>query len=311
MRALDLFAGAGGFTQGMKQAGVITVGAVEYNGAAVETYNLNHAYTVAVKDRHYCTQEDIRNVFTLGFSKGEIDLVYGSPPCQGFSSQGKRIPGDPRNDLVWEFFRVIHDVRPRYFVMENVEGVKKVLPVVTNWIRERGYEVLDPWVLNAYDYGVPQNRRRLFLVGHLPGTPAPPKPLPVPHIEKVTAGEALAKLTSSWDADTWTRERALHTYEVEQRFERCPPGTKEPISRFMRVAYGSPAPTVLAASRLIHPIKPRILTPREVACLQSFPDDYLWPTSKVQAYLQVGNSVPPKLGEAVGRAIMQCITHEV
>jgi len=302
MRALDLFAGAGGFTQGMKQAGVFTVEAVDFNQSAVETYNSNHSDV-----NHWCYQRDIR-YYEPPLRSG-IELVYGSPPCQGFSSQGKRIPGDPRNDLVWEFFRVVHDVRPRYFVMENVEGVKKVLPHVINWISERGYQVLEPWVLNAYDYGVPQNRRRLFLVGHLPGTPAPSKPPPVPHIEKVTAGEALAKLTNSWDADTWTKELALHTPDVVERYERCPPGTKEPISRFTRVAYGSPAPTITAAGRFIHPIKPRILTPLEVACLQSFPDNYHWPASKVQAYLQIGNAVPPLLGEAVGRAIMQCITN--
>jgi DNA-methyltransferase (dcm) len=309
MRALDLFAGAGGFTQGMKQAGVVTVGAVDSNGSAVDTYNRNHAGTL--KDRYYCTHSDIKEIFTLGHHPGGIDLVYGSPPCQGFSTQGKRDPNDHRNDLCWEFARVVNLVRPKYFVMENVEGVSKVIPSLKAIYKEYGYDVLEPWVLNAYDYGVPQNRRRLFLVGHLEGTLTPSKPSPVPHTEKVTAGEALAKLTSSWDADTWTKELALHTPEVERRFDLCPPGTKEPISRFMRVAYGSPAPTVLAASRLIHPIKSRILTPREVACLQSFPDDYYWPTSKVQAYLQIGNAVPPLLGEAVGKAIMQCITHEV
>lgn len=290
---------------------VFTVEAVELNQSAADTYNNNHMVGELGGGRitPACKVQDIKEYEPS--TQMDIDLIYGGPACQGFSTQGKRDPRDPRNDLYREFHRVVNLVRPKYVVMENVEGVRKILPELIQLFKWSGYEVLDPWVLNAYDYGVPQNRRRLFLVGHLSGTPAPSKPRPVPHNEKVTAGEALAKLTSSWDEDTWTKELAFHNPEVEQRFDQCPPGTKEPISRFMRVAYSRPAPTVLAASRLIHPIKPRILTPREMACLQSFPDNYHWPTTKVQAYLQIGNAVPPLLGEAVGKAIMQCITHEV
>jgi len=164
--AIDLFCGAGGMSLGFEQAGFDIVSAVEIDPihAAVHKYNFQNC-NIICDDIVELTGVDI-------CSNIDIDVLIGGPPCQGFSLIGKRDMDDPRNSLVSHFFRMIKEIKPKYFVMENVQGLvigdaKKYLENMIADIELFDYTVVKPYkVLNAKDYGVPQSRQRLFLLGY-------------------------------------------------------------------------------------------------------------------------------------------------
>ena len=168
--AVDLFAGAGGMTLGFEQAGFDVLAAVELDPihASVHEYNFPF-WTTICRSVTEISAEEIRQKSAIG--DRDIDVVFGGPPCQGFSLMGKRNLKDDRNSLVLSFLRLVVDLQPKYFVMENVRGMtigkqKQVLERVMEEFQQHGYRVGEhPQVLNAANYGVPQNRQRLFLLG--------------------------------------------------------------------------------------------------------------------------------------------------
>jgi len=195
--AVDLFAGVGGFSLGFEQAGFDVIAALEYDPihAAAHRFNFPRCEVLCV-DASLATEDDVRRTAARGLAAHhraptggfEIDVVFGGTPCQGFSAGGKRRPEDSRNQLVFEFQRLVVALRPRYFVMENVPAMRSVidptfqdqtlLDGLIERFRKSGYNVLAPFVLNAAQFGVPQDRRRLFLVGAradclLPSVPVP------------------------------------------------------------------------------------------------------------------------------------------
>ena len=167
---IDLFAGVGGLSLGFEQAGFDVVAAVEIDPihAAAHSFNFPNCKTIA-KSIESITGDEIRK--TAGLGKEKIDVVFGGAPCQGFSLIGQRALDDPRNRLVREFVRIVHELRADYFVFENVKGITvgKHLAFLNELISEFqkiGYKVKLPWqVLNAANYGAPQNRERLILMG--------------------------------------------------------------------------------------------------------------------------------------------------
>ena len=180
---IDLFAGAGGMSLGFEQAGFQVAAAVEYDPIHSATHEFNFpdckmiCRSVTDIDGGY-----IRNEAGLG--KRDIDVVFGGPPCQGFSLIGKRALDDPRNSLVHHFVRLVAELRPKYFVFENVKGLtlgehKRFLLEIIAAFGEKGYLVEQNYqVLNAADFGVPQDRRRLFLYGTRRGHTLPKYPEP-------------------------------------------------------------------------------------------------------------------------------------
>jgi DNA (cytosine-5)-methyltransferase 1 len=179
--AVDLFAGAGGLSLGLEQAGFDVVGAVEYDPIHMATHEFNFPGAA-----HLCASvsdisgEDI--LTRAGLDRGQIDLMAGGPPCQGFSMIGKRALQDSRNRLVFDFCRLVNEVQPRYFVMENVPGMKVgehaglLNEIVRLFGEDLGYKCRPVELLTATNFGVPQMRTRLFLVGaredqNLPGPP--------------------------------------------------------------------------------------------------------------------------------------------
>lgn len=180
---IDLFAGAGGMSLGFEQAGFHVVAAVEYDPIHCATHEFNFpncetiCRSVTDIDGTY-----IRNEANLG--KRDIDVVFGGAPCQGFSLIGKRALDDPRNSLVHHFVRLVAEIRPKYFVFENVKGLtigehKRFLEEIIEAFGRKGYSVEHNYqVLNAADYGVPQDRRRLFLYGARRGYALPKYPEP-------------------------------------------------------------------------------------------------------------------------------------
>lgn len=163
LTAVSLFTGAGGMDIGFERAGIEVVLANELMSDAAATYNANHASGVMVND-------DVNNIFDLLGQFRGVDLVFGGPPCQGFSVAGKMNPNDNRSKLIFTFLDVIEKVRPRAFVMENV----KALGVLEKWepvrrkyldrVRALGYNCV-PFILNATEYGVSQKRERVFFIG--------------------------------------------------------------------------------------------------------------------------------------------------
>ncbi|MEL6493765.1 MAG: DNA cytosine methyltransferase [Cyanobacteria bacterium J06623_7] len=187
--AVDLFAGAGGMTLGFEQAGFDVLAAVELDPihASVHEYNFPFWTTICRSVRETSSAE-IRQTSEIG--DRDIDVVFGGPPCQGFSLMGKRDLSDDRNSLVFDFLRLVLELQPKYFVMENVRGMtigkqRKVLERVMEEFAQHGYDVLDhPQVLNAANYGVPQNRQRLFLLGCRRGLTLPEYPQAKTHPQR-------------------------------------------------------------------------------------------------------------------------------
>jgi DNA (cytosine-5)-methyltransferase 1 len=179
--AVDLFAGAGGMTLGFEQAGFDVLAAVELDPihASVHEYNFPF-WTTICRSVSQTSAQEIRERSAIG--DRDIDVVFGGPPCQGFSLMGKRDLSDDRNALVFSFLRLVLDLRPKYFVMENVRGItigkqRQVLETVMTEFERHGYQVRqNPQVLNAANYGVPQNRQRLFLLGSRQGFTLPQYP---------------------------------------------------------------------------------------------------------------------------------------
>lgn len=188
--AVDLFSGAGGLSLGFEQAGFDVLAAVEVDPIHAATHKFNFPYCAVIpRSIRSLSAADIRQSSDIGGRA--VDLVFGGPPCQGFSLIGQRAFDDPRNDLVREFVRIVTELSPGYFLFENVKGLtvgrhREFLRELVAKFEANGYRVLVPWrVLNAAYYGVPQDRERLFLLGARQDVPLPryPAPTTVPHTQ--------------------------------------------------------------------------------------------------------------------------------
>lgn len=169
-KIVDLFAGAGGMSEGFRQAGYTSALAIEYDEMASRTFSFNHPNTpIITKDIRLVQEDEIKSII----NKSVVDVICGGPPCQGFSLAGQRLADDPRNQLFMEFVRILRLLKPRYFVFENVSGITSmaggvILEAILKEFQNAGYECTFK-VLNAADYGVPQARPRFFLVGSRDG----------------------------------------------------------------------------------------------------------------------------------------------
>lgn len=181
--AIDLFSGVGGMSLGFEQAGFKTLAAFDFEQRNVDAYAANFPETKAVcADLGKTTANDLRRKARLG--RRRVDIVYGGPPCQGFSVGGQRDLEDKRNKLVYDFARLVRQFSPTYFVMENVQGLlsqhsRPTLDSFVRRIRRSGYDIVTPiQTLNASDFGVPQRRKRCIVLGHKKGAVAPSYPVP-------------------------------------------------------------------------------------------------------------------------------------
>lgn len=213
LNAIDLFAGAGGFSLGMQFAGFETKVALEIDAWACETLERNHPANMVLKAdiRDFSSDSAIREVCSH-----HPDVIVGGPPCQGFSVAGpaRKDPADPRNSLFVNYARWVECLRPAVFVMENVKGLlvrrnaagELVIDIIRRTFKEIGYEVKSVWVLNAAEFGVPQIRERVFIIGTEAGI-AISRPEPTHRVSKpdqaqpwLVAEESLQLAVSLWDA---------------------------------------------------------------------------------------------------------------
>lgn len=320
--AIDLYSGCGGLTLGLKQAGFEVIGAVEINSLAVETYKANHPNTVVWK-------EDIRKLAVrrvmegLRIEKRELDLLAGCPPCQGFSTMrtlnGGRKINEPQNDLVFEFLRFVRVLKPKAVMLENVPGlaVDWRIHVFRQKLERLGYLCHDG-VLNAADYGVPQRRRRMILLGGGEGHIEPAKA----QSEKVTVRDAIGSLPPPGDSGDPLHDlpesRAQHVLDLIKRIPKNG-GSRSDINEthrlachrkcngfwdvYGRMAWDDVAPTITSGcvnpskGRFLHPEQDRAITLREAALLQSFPPGYRFSLGrgKFAAAEMIGNALPPEL----------------
>ena len=190
--AIDLFSGAGGMSLGFEQAGFDVVAAVDFDPVHAATHEYNFPYCpVICADAADVTGAELLS--TARLKREELDVLFGGPPCQGFSIIGKRSSRDPRNRGLMHFHRLLDELRPRCFVLENVPGIASLGTHLERFIaqcRESGYNVVEPQILDAASYGVPQRRKRLFLYGLREGLRQPKYPAAT-HESRATRGQSL------------------------------------------------------------------------------------------------------------------------
>jgi DNA (cytosine-5)-methyltransferase 1 len=304
---IDLFCGAGGITQGLVQAGYNPISSVEISEIASATHRRNFPAC-----DHFCG--DIEEYNPLEHTNGKkIHLVIGGPPCQGFSVAGKRDPNDPRNKLFEQYVRIVDAVRPDYFVMENVPGILtikdgKVREAITDSFKEIGYTNVSVVILEAAQYGVPQIRARAIFIGNRLGLPNPfPAPLLKPEKYLPIEG-AIGDLPSHTTIPELNHEWTKHSKKFEARIAKVPPGGslyETFFDAFKRQYQGVPSMTIKEnhGGTHIHPTLNRCISAREMARLQSFPDDFVFEGTMKKAMWQIGNAVPPRLAEVIGYAL--------
>ena len=220
-KAIDLFCGAGGLTLGLKQAGFEVIAGVEINDAAIETYSINHK-------THKIYQFDIRKLSPrkmmteLGIGRGQLDLLAGCPPCQGFSTHRTRnkstsIP-DERNNLVFEFVRFVKEFLPKTIMMENVPGLAKdkSMKKVISQLTELGYVFNTDTVVirDAAQYGVPQRRRRMIMLASRLGDIDPPIPAKIRRTVRDVIGHLELPKSSKDPLHSMVAVRSLKVQEI-------------------------------------------------------------------------------------------------
>lgn len=343
--AIDLFAGAGGATQGLKDSGFDVIAAVENDPVAAASYGLNHAgVALAVDDIRALDTHRLRQF--LGLRPGELDLLKACPPCQGFSSLARGEVDQARNDLVLDTYRFVAEFRPAAVLLENVPGLDKDsrLATLLGEIAQLGY-VSRRYRVDAQDFGVPQRRRRLIVLAlradiasELPADAVTSVPRVFDRSRR-TAGMALEALSAHRAAtevpDSLDRARkskptvaariaALpvngtrfdlpveHQLACHASFDK-PGGRRGATASYGRVRADGPAPTMTtrcttpACGSFVHPTLHRGLTLREAAAFQTFPLQYVFAGGYDAIERQIGNAVPVRMAEALGRLVLDLL----
>lgn len=342
-KVIDLFSGIGGLSQGFRNEGFSIVLANEVDSDIAASYKKNHPDTVMIN-------EDIQKLDLIKtFSNyKDVDVVIGGPPCQGFSQKGSRkILDDPRNFLFRNFYEVVKFTSPRYFVIENVPTI---LTAKDGMFKKEIYELferigykLNSAVLSANDFGVPQLRKRAFIIGKKGNAPIN---MPLPIDKSISAWDAisdLAYLTSGEGCfqskyvnkplskyqemlrdngdSLYNHEATKHSNLAIERMALVPEnGDKSDLPKehqtksiysgtWGRIIKDNPSVTITtrfdtpSSGRFMHPFLNRAITVREAARLQSFPDSTIFYGSKTIQMKQVGNAVPPLLAQAIAKVI--------
>ena len=367
---VDLFAGAGGLSLGLEQAGFQTAFANEINATCAETYLYNRKIS---KEQVYIG--DINNLLKdIGKYKHyfkDISLVCGGPPCQGFSMANRqRLIDDPRNHLYKSYLEFLSIVKPKFFIMENVKGMaKKMDEILEDFHNKLGIEYdIEYKILNAKDFGVPQNRERLIVIGNCLGIQSSQifnKIEKCKNPKVVTLGAAISDLpelqTNKLKNRTNYEDDKCGYFERDYKYKQTPyynfinnnriiskiynhksrynndrdikifsllpqgcNSLHESIKdimpyksrndifkdKYFKLSEREVCKTITSHMKFdcnmyIHPTQARGLSPREAARVQTFPDDYVFKGPQNSWYMQIGNAVPVKLAEVIGKCIIE------
>ncbi len=310
---VDLFSGAGGITKGFELAGLQGVCGLDWFAEAGKTYRRNFSHPFVEGDIKLADkkQEFYETVYkTLG--NLTLNILAGGFPCQGFSLAGNRIVDDPRNSLYKELLEIVITLNPEFVVLENVVGLRSMLKgrveqMIIGDFERAGYK-LNVTVLRAADYGVPQKRDRVIFIGNRKGLKNyHPKPFIAPE-NYLTTGQAIADLMFIEEDHSINHVPTNHRPDIKQRIMALPEGKslyKGYSDAWKKCPWNEPSCTIKEnhGGVNIHPKLPRVLTAREMARLQSFPDDFIFEGPKNKQLVQLGNAVPPLLAKAIGLAV--------
>lgn len=325
LTAYSLFSGGGGFHIGLKRAGFNVLVATDIEPAAELTHLRNWPKTPFLR-------QDIRKVKgedLIRLAKGrKPDLVFGGPPCQGFSTLGTKLSGDVRNALFDHFARVVKEIGPKCFLFENVKSLTTMYhgqfkDYIIRKFEALGYNV-QYQVLDAADYGVPQHRQRVIFFGsRIDSGFKFPAPTHGPRAKGTkaytTVQEAIGDIAKRGNDSAWNHIFLDHSDIVVERYRLIPEGGRLPPpselpknlrrsnfgNTYKRLDRKKPALTMVPGNNAfpIHPVENRSLTPREAARLQTFPDDHIFVGDRRRQCILVGNAVPPLLGYSLGKAL--------
>jgi len=367
-KVCDLYAGVGGISLGACRAGFHLSAAVEWDEIALSTHANNFP-----KSKHL--QADVSKLTgrellrQAGLSRGELAGLVGGPPCQGFSVMGKRRIDDERNDLFADFFRLVSEARPKFFLAENVPGIldsryDRMRAIALRQVAKE-YVTLSPMVVKASEFGAPTTRTRVFFFGYLKN--AFKKDLVEgdfvhSQISPVFVREALrglpAFISPAWqeEEDGYRKLRnyeeteflhraanvipcnvghsntidmllskdivtgclgTIHRPDVIRRFDRLKAGQQDKIGKMIRLNPNGFCPTIRAGTtkehghfqslRPVHYSQPRVITPREAARLQTFPDWFSFHGTRYHSFRQIGNSVPPLVAEKLLATVLKAL----
>lgn len=345
LKVVDLFAGVGGLSQGFISKGFEIEFAIEYIKDIAHSYKLNHPKTTVYNED--IAQVDLNKLKEKHLN---IDVVVGGPPCQGFSQKGKRLSiNDDRNFMFKKFIEIVAVFKPKYFVLENVPNILTTADgffknEIIKGFEELGYTV-NAKILNASDFGVPQNRKRAFFIGSKNRTLLE---FPEPRKEKTTIKEAIYDLpfiASGEGRDFFEYEKPInsnyqkmlrknskgifnhlatnHSKVALERLELIPKGKGREVlpkkhrtksiysgtwSRLLEDGIASTITTRFdtpSSGLFTHPILNRCLTVREAARIQSFADTFIFYGTKTSQMKQVGNAVPPILAKEIATIILK------
>lgn len=319
---IDLFSGAGGLSCGLVMAGWTPIGSVEIMEQAVSTYKYNFVDKKGFKEnveiRDIKDTNVKRHLYDSVWGKN-IDLIVGGFPCQGFSMAGNRIVTDKRNTLYLDMLEIVDHLRPKVVVMENVPGLRsmlggKVEEKIINDFESIGYKI-NVTVLNAADYYTPQTRRRVIFIGNRIGAENL-HPMPILNeSEYVTTKDAISDLMKKNPDPLFNHVPTTHSEEMQKKLLAVKEGEslyKNYSDSWKKCPWNKPSCTVKEnhGGVNIHPKLPRVLTAREMARLQSFPDDFIFQGSKKWQLTQIGNAVPCYLGKAIGLSVEKMLNEK-
>lgn len=310
---VDLFSGAGGITKGFELAGLKGICGLDWFESAGKTYRRNFKHPFVEGDiKSPETKKEFYATVKKGLKAKKLNIVAGGFPCQGFSMAGNRIVDDPRNSLYKELLEIVNTLQPEFVVCENVVGLRsmlggKVEQMILNDFAEAGYE-MTVTVLRAADYSVPQKRDRVIFIGNrIKNVNYHPKPFLQPS-EYVTTGEAIGDLMKLGDVPEFNHLQTKHRPDMAEKMLLLEEGKslyKGYSDAWKKCPWNEASCTIKEnhGGVNIHPKLPRVLTAREMARIQSFPDDFIFEGPKNKQLVQLGNAVPPLLSKAIGLAI--------
>lgn len=313
MTFVDCFCGAGGLSKGLEMSGIEGICGLDWFKEAGMTYERNFDHPFVNGD---ITQKDVKQHFYDVVEKQlhgrHLSVVAGGFPCQGFSMAGNRIVDDPRNSLYKELLEIVKHLQPDFVVCENVKGLRSMLggmveQKIISDFRNIGYN-MNVTTLCAADYTVPQKRERVIFIGNRLGKRNyHPKPILTPD-EYVTTGQAIGDLMEHPEDKAFNHVPTKHTPEMQAKMMACPEGQslyKGYSDAWKKCPWNEASCTIKEnhGGVNIHPKLPRVLTAREMARLQSFPDNFIFEGPKNKQLVQIGNAVPPLLGKAIGLAM--------